>query len=385
MLATRTSSLLIPLLLLGFGVGIPRYVAYYESKDANGGFDNYLIAGIGIIGTLGLLTSALFLFFRNQCALLFYGDDAYSGLIGPMLILIAGTILHNVAYSYYRGRLHMGKANLLQLINSGLIPPLVFWLNGKSASSAMASIGLMSMATTGVLLLPTLFTLHFKREEFIIDTGKLLRYSSVRVPGDFALMAIYSLPTFYAAHALSIEKAGMVAFSTSLVTKIGYLFSPISIILLPEASRLIVQRKFLDLQKQFKQLFYGAMLITSAVVLPFIMFSKWIIGIYLGPGFIPAAHIASINMLAAWPLAIYFISRSIIDAYYTKPVNAQNLLISLGVLLVLGCMSIMVEQKSDQAGVIIQVIAITVLGLLSFNEVRAIFKGSFAKSESIAG
>jgi O-antigen/teichoic acid export membrane protein len=128
-LVRRTISFLLPALILGMGVAIPRYIGYSYSnfKKAN----TYFIAGFVILFFVILIFFLINKSFSKNIAFLFFGDTKYYYLIFPINIMLIGLIFHSLCYGYFSGNLSMIKANFLQLINMEIVPLLVFFLKNN--------------------------------------------------------------------------------------------------------------------------------------------------------------------------------------------------------------------------------------------------------------
>jgi O-antigen/teichoic acid export membrane protein len=144
------------------------------------------------------------------------------------------------------------------------------------------------------------------------------------------------------------------------------------VVLLPEASRYIARRDVVQLRRRTFQVVLVAASLTIAIVIAFLLLGDWLLATYLGPSFGRIAHVARITMLGALPLVLFFVLRSIIDAYHVRPVNARNLLVAFGVLVLLMGAGLLLNRNSEESGAFFQVIAFAVLAILTMVEVQTI-------------
>src|SRR5260370_16283148 len=153
--ARRTISILYPIVLLGLGVGLPRYVAMAAGRGDEESKARYLGATLWCVGAAALVCVVLLSAFGSSLAFLFFGSREYVSLIAPLSLVVAASALHATAYSYFRGILNMRAANLLQFVNFGLMPLAVFLFYSKSVESLLTALGISSLAVAGAPLTVT--------------------------------------------------------------------------------------------------------------------------------------------------------------------------------------------------------------------------------------
>jgi hypothetical protein len=78
--------------------------------------------------------------FKDNIAFLFGVEYKY--LIFPLSLMLVGILGHLLCYTYFQGKLHMGKANLLQIINIAVIP-LVAFLFSNNTAKILALMGIL--------------------------------------------------------------------------------------------------------------------------------------------------------------------------------------------------------------------------------------------------
>jgi len=359
-LTRRSISLIVPILLLGLGVGIPRYVAIARARTINPeNPESYLISAFSMV----TITVFIFLLAMNllskEVAYLFFGNQGYQYLIWPIASAIAGLCFHSLAYNYYRGCLKMLPANLLQLVNIGLVPPLVFVLPNISVSNLFSTLGLVWVTTSGMVILyvfrknrPMVTPMgsrekrgtpsrrrNYSLSELKDNSKQLLGYGAVRVPGELGLMGFLSLPAFFTAHIFGVEKAGLVAFAITVLSLIGSIFNPLGLLLLPVASNQMAKRDLSLLKLNLKKLLKISLGLTFLIVLFLEVFAPAIIKIYLGKEFLEAAKIMRLVLIGAVPYVVYVIFRNASDALYVKPMNMKNVMIALSFFVVMALIS----------------------------------------------
>lgn len=327
--ARRTISILYPIVLLGLGVGLPRYVAMAAGRGDEEAKGRYLGATLWCVGIAAVVCVAILNVFPGWLAYLFFGSREYASLIFPMSLVVAGTALHAIAYSYFRGNLHMRSANLLQLVNFGLMPLAVFVFLNKSVESVLTSLGILSLgvAATALAFTPWRSTARDSRQQM----KELMRFGIQRVPGDFILMALFALPATFVAHRSGIRAAGFVAFGISMLNVIGSFFSPFGLILLPKAGNLLAAGRSGELRRQVWQLTKITLVVSTGLALGIGLGAETLIRLYLGADFTEGAGILRLVLLAAVPYSLYTVVRNVIDAFHELGITTLILASGFGI------------------------------------------------------
>ena len=365
-LVRRTISFLLPALILGMGVAIPRYIGYSYSnfKKAN----TYFIAGFIILFFVISIFSLLINLFQKNFAFLFFGDSKYYYLIFSINIMLIGLIFHSLCYGYFRGNLSMIKANFLQLINMGIVPLLIFFLKNNLKEIILLN-GLIIILGSFIFLTSIVKNITFEKNEIYTNIKELMAYGIQRVPGDFGLSGLFSLPATFTSHISGITIAGYVAFGTSLLNMIGGLFAPLGLILLPKASQLFANNDFKTLKYYILKILKVTFILTILGVAFFEIFADKIIALYLGNFPSDLVMIARLIVIASLGYTIYVAMRSIIDAYYVKAINTKNIFISLMFFLTVSFGTILLK-KNYIFLVTNSVVSIILLGILTLIEVK---------------
>lgn len=374
-LVRRVSGLFLPLLILGLGVGIPRYIGMSQDKQQR---DAYLKGGGLAVAAFALVFLVIINLFRDYFADLCFGSTDYAGLVLPFSLLLAGLVLHSVVYSYFRGRLWLRTFNILQIVNLGVVPLGILAFSKDITIGQVIS--LIGITTFAIGLICCLFLIresfvHTPRSQLKHSLKELLRYSVPRVPGDFALAGLFSLGPIVAAHFASIQEVGYLSISLSLLNMIGMLVGPLSTILLPFVSGMIVQGKHKAIRENVS-------LLTGAVIQCFIfatvqlfIFGDTLIEYWLGSEFLGATAVIRITSVSLAFYAFHVAMRSILDATRIKPVNAINLFISLAVFsLVAGAFLLLIRSPSPIIGLSVAFTSgLICLGALTYYSVRKIY------------
>ncbi|MBI4064655.1 MAG: nucleotidyltransferase family protein [Elusimicrobia bacterium] len=371
-LTRKAASLLLPAMILGLDVGIARNVAFNRNlPDGPKIRTRCFLGGLWSVLLMSSIFGLVFYFFQNKLAFFLYGNAAYAHLLFPLGLLLAGTCLVNICYSYFQGLLDMNWANAFQIFHYGLLPLAVFFILGGHVGDILVALGAGSL-TCAIVAVGVIFNqirpLTAVPASFL---RRLLGYSLPRVPGTFGSMALLNLPAVFMAHAVGLREAGYVALGSALLTMASSAIYPLRAILLPRASSMIADGELEHLSLHILRV--ARFLIPLALILTVILeiFMDPVVNLILGGSFPDAVRLLRIMALGvpAWIVHMYL--RSLIDAYHDQAINARHILIVLSVFSIF-CTGIVLFDGPGLGIIIALVLSLYILGTLSFWEMKRI-------------
>ena len=379
-LIKKTISFLQPILLLGFGVGLPRYIAVSKNqKETNG----YIKSSILMVTILSIIFIIVINLFSAGFSKLFLGSKSYDYLVLPISFLLIGGNIHNLIYSFFRGKFYVKTFNILQIINSALAPIIILLLfKNINIGKFIIFVGIANLMTSIV------FYLFFNKDYFVgfkdLELKKslidLIKYSLPRLIGDFTLGAIISLGPILASHIADIEQVGYLSISQSLLNSVGVAIAPLGLILLPKVSNLITSGRESELNENLNILIISVIQLSMFISMQMIIFSDAIIKYWLGNNFIKAIPLMKIIFSSITFYSFYISMRSILDASKIKPLNTINLLISLAFFLIFSVIFMLFKLNSKIIILATSLsISLGILGILTYFSVRKIYKGNYLK------
>lgn len=369
-LTRRAISLLYLPLVLGLGIAAPRYIAIAMA----GALPSYSPRSFAIATlTAGLLPALTVIVLMNLspggASAILFGSKSMSFLVPAATIALAGLTMHSMTYAVFRGRGDMNLANLLQLVNNGIVPVTAFMFVPHYAPTVLSATGMTWMLTSVAALFGVMTRDRTKEtaERPLSDHLRvLLRFGVPRVPGEFALVGLFALPALIALRTQGVVAAGQFSAGMSLLSLVAGVFGPVGLVMLPRASAQAASGDLHGLRRiVLKMLAAGIVLAIIAVasgeflIPPFV---RW----YFGKAFIPAIPVFRICLLGVIPYVIYVLLRNILDALDVRAVNSRNLLITLALLLVLCALRTDIISMASSL-----LIALTLLGALSLWETQA--------------
>ncbi len=348
--------------LCGIGLALTRSVAMGIERRGPGSQWGYFDAALLITSATGGVAAALLLLAARPFALLTMGGAEYAPLARAIAPGVLGLVLHGVAYGLLRGRQTMIPANVVQAVNLGLIPLVVFGVGGLAIPTLILCIGSGQLFVAAAVLL----WLRLKGPRPALgstirgDAAELLRYGAPRVPGEFVLGALSALPVTAAAHYAGPAEAGRVGLGLSLLSLIGSLFAPLGQVMLPAISARIAAGRIDGLGRVVWGLTLVCAGLTALGAVGLELLAPWLLPAVFGPGFAQAVTPVRIIVLGAVPYVIYIVLRNVLDAIHAAPLNAGNLAVALAVL------GLVILARPGASTVPYGVLAaMTVLGLLT--------------------
>lgn len=382
--ARRTISLLQPIVLLGIGVALPRYIAMAEADGELDKAQSFFGAAVWPTAVaVGALAIAIVIG-RGWFSYLFFGSWVFQALLPALAMALVGLSIHAICYAWFRGKMLISRANWLNLANLGLLPVIILLLFHRSTVVVLwgLAIGWTFVALFALAWTPFEAILGSHR----LEQKQLLVYGIQRVPGDFTLMAMLAIPPLVAAHLSGIRVAGYVAFGVSITSMIASMFSPVGVILLPKVSANVRSGITADMSREIRLIGWLATLIPLGLIGVLEILAPFLIRIYLGKEFESAVRIIRIISAGALPLSVYYALRSVLDGFHDRAVNTVNLLWSISIFLAL-CSAAYFWRGSINVVLWSFVLSTTLLALLTVRDVRRIVRraGAFPLRSGFAG
>ncbi len=372
----KASSLLFVALIGGMGVAIPKYTI--EKKEAIKSY--ILLSGFLFSIVLSIISAILFLFFPDFFGGFIIGKAFLSKDVLAIFAIIFSGVFNGCIYGYLRGVYNIKLANLLVIFIS-LFQLISIYFSKDIYSYIYISSTLVILICLVLLFYFTDFLKKIEKfqKSFLNDIKELYIYGLLRVPGDFSIDALTSLPVIFTTLLLGINVGGQMGFAMTIFGLIMTIMSPINFILLPKASLLLNQEQNkLGLKKIVFQ--------SAIVVLPIIIFTA--VGIMFFAPFISTYVFHSSNptilnqflkyvAFSAIPYSIYSLLRGIIDAAYKKPINSFNAMVALGVFVAI---YFIFKNSIENIVLIAMFIAYLCLAILTYVYYVKIFKKEYAKA-----
>ncbi len=369
--ARRVISFISPVLLLGLGIAIPRSIGLYFNDYEK--VKKMFISALSIILVVSALWYIINLCFNNWMTFIIWGD------INPISIKLNKTIslyfiglnLTACLHSYFRGKIKVFYAGLLELIALTIIPLVAFlYLTDLVKIYNFISLSLIILNIFIIIgISKNGFKISFS--EFAKESKKILGYGLMRVPGDIAFALLIFLPAFIASKKYGLEYAGIIGFGMALITLANLPATAISFVSLSRFTHILKTNKS-ELKKEITYIVLGSFV--YGIIASFILYLSidYFVTLFLNDSILEYIDILKLMLWAITPYIIFTIVRSLIDAAYKKPYNSYNIIISTIIFLVFSLFSLKYDNIS---GIIYGIIfSYTVLAVLSLLKTIKLFK-----------
>lgn len=360
-LSRRNISFLQPLLMIGLGVAVPRYVSIYPKRDSFLPSSLILIVIVSFLFLIGMTLGSSFF------SKVFFGDLSYQAYILPLCILLIGYGFHAILYGYLRGKKEVYFSNVIQLVNIGFLPISVLLFTSNVELLLLLN-GLFLLVSCVIFGLIIFFKRQIKldKQSFIEDAELMLKFGLPRILGDFALLAMLTFPAYIV---LSLQQnvlsGGDIAYSITLLNLVGAAFGPLSLVLLPEIGGFLAEKRIDLIKKRFYVFVLSGISLTVIGYLTFYFFHELILNLLLGKDHRNEIfRTAQIVLLGSFGYVLYIILRSFLDAIHVKAKNATNLVIALVIYIAMAAYGYSIHVKSTTY-IYYFVISLNTLGLLT--------------------
>lgn len=357
--------------LCGMSLAVTRYVSI--ARSGGQGSEATYAGGAALVTlatSLGFMAGAILL--RGPMSTLVFGAPDYRDAIAAMSVAVMGLALHGVAYGIARGRFALGRANLLQGLNLALVPLVVFLIPGQSIPRIVGLTGGIWVVVSGAVIARQLLAApgsSWRGSHLWLHIRQLLGYGLPRVPGEFALGALFMIPVTLAAHRAGVTEAGFLGLGVTVLGMIGAMFAPLGSVLLPAVTTMLIREGQAAVRRHTIRLMLVSVGLAMVVVAGLELLMPWLIREFLGDAFLPAIRVVRIVCLAGVFQVLYVILRNVLDAVETSPLNAKNLTIALAVFLAGGWFG---QDAAGIAGAF--ALSVALLGVLTVLDVARVLR-----------
>lgn len=366
----RLIGFLTPLLILGMGVSLPKFLPLENKENQK----ELYHTGLLIVTVCFIVSAAICLLLGKQFSQLVYGDQQHGNMILVILFYTYGLLLHACIYNYFRGSFNFPVSGALQIINLGILPLVVYFFSNTVMSYflLLTILNIITFTIVNLLYLPIAIpTLPNLKQ----NIQKLMSYGLQRTPGDIALGLFLAVPSFIVSNYFSIIEAGNIAFNISLFNIVIAVMAPLNVILLPQASKIVHEKKF----EQLKKLTTNLLLFSTSIGV-----IVWIVVYFSGHLILELFSIETDNTQILSYLFIIFsgiigysvfsLMRSIVDAYYATA-RISTLIIASFLIFILSTLVLKyVDLFSISNLLIAYSLSLNMLGILTFISIKRVYK-----------
>ncbi len=322
----RLLALIQPALTLSANVSVTRHLARLGRSDRRA-TSSVLLGSLRVLAFPLSGAVAILVLARRPLASLVFGAPTAWALIVALGCLLLASATYSVTVSALQGSFRMGLSNTLTLLYVGLVPIGAVLLMETPVSVLLATAAAWMVCCVGYVC-----ALAGRPDpELVRDASMAIyRFGIRRVPGEFAVFGLFSIPALLVSRTGDARQAGFVSLAVSMVTLTGSLCTPISTVLLPHLSVEFAAPSALSWRRWRRSMVgTGAILIAGSVLLVLVL--PVLLRIAFGSEYLAAARQLRLGCLAVPAYASYVVTRSLLDAYYERAVTMSYAVIAMAV------------------------------------------------------
>lgn len=362
-LMKRMAAFLVFPLLIGAGIGIPRYISFLKKEVQNHSFE-YLLAGLGIFMS-SLLLFAIFTFLFPSVFLKVFeqasGDKRT--MLWCLLAFVFSQGMYVLVNAYYRGLMQFGLMSILNVLVLSVIPLAVLFYADNIFSyfyAVAVCILLLLLCWINFIALNSVASARAVK----IKSIRLFRYGYPRIIAELGLFAIELMPIYLIGLYIGLKESGYLSMCFLLLKLAAMVYELAGSFVLPYFGKLYIYSSRVTFIKAVHRLlgigFLGAIVISLAfyLLIPFVI-SQFFPA--LTAAIVPAQY-----LFMVFPIyAVYLLLRNILDIILEKAHNSINLSIVFVVQLLV--LAIGFYLKNSMIYTVLAVaIPYLVLGVLTF-------------------
>jgi O-antigen/teichoic acid export membrane protein len=365
-LIRRALYFLQPVTMLGLTVAVPKYLPMQSDKHERA---QIACVGFAIVMAFSITFAIITVYKQDFFAVLIFGDPHTQKLVLSFAALALAIGFHSYVFSYFRGTLEMKSANVLDLMNSAVLPLVAFIVCARfSVAVAVLVLAAATIICTAVSARPLWHDILVATKiKYSSDLTKvLLKYGLPRIPGDFALAGLLLGAPWLVAQNTDLAEAGRFAIAQTLLAVPGVALAALGIVMLPYVSERLAKGDIQTLKANNVILLHAILDVSLYFSFHVYIMADVIVRLWVGQALIGATFYIKILMLAVPFQVTYFVFRSVIDASTAKPVTTINMIIAFATFVIFYIFLGRSSFSPAHAVVFSLMIAYLFLGVLTF-------------------
>lgn len=319
------------ILVLGTGIGIPRYISFIKNKKEKGGVE-YLLAGV----LLYLSTFTLFIiflyFFPELFTTVLESNFKKESLLFILALYIFSQGFFVLISSYLRGVLKFSTLCFLNIFILSFIP-VVFLFFSKDILNYFWFISIINSGLLTFLIVSSIYkNRSYSIKILKFKSKQLLNYGSPRIIADMSLFSLDFLPIYLLSAFVSLPESGYLSLSLLFFKLATMPFELIGSLLIPVLGKTFKNSSKMVFVKKINNLI--AISLLFSVLFSIIL---WFISPYLISNFFPSMQQSIIGtqfIIMSVPFYVVFLLvKNILDIVSVKAYNSWLLTAGIFILL----------------------------------------------------
>ncbi|MBD3905467.1 oligosaccharide flippase family protein [Chryseobacterium sp. Ch-15] len=346
----------------GLGIALPKFLPQANNSKE---IKHQLISSLFIVTILTLIIGTIiFLNNKNLTKLIFNNDN--SVFIYLMFLFGISNSFIALIFAYLRGVNKIINFNVFQIISQISLLAVAIIFKTSLAQYFLYSSLILIFSFFIIYGYVAITATKFKNNRnFFSDikkqAKKLFSFGYTRMFGDLILFSIGVIPLIIINNKFGLKENAYFSTATMLNTLITPFFSYIGIILLPKASKALVEKQYSYLKKTVDKFLFIYIAISVFFIAFFYFFNHILILILFSKDYLVVSKYIIITSFTILPNSIYLLLRNVNDALDNRPYNTFSLLISSSI----GFLLMFFSTTFDYL-IISFVIMYLILGILSF-------------------
>jgi len=326
-LIKRIASFIAFPLLIGAGIGIPRYISFLKGHVQRQSYE-YLISGLLLFVSSFIFFSGLAFLFPSLILEAFDQSASHSDeVLVCILVFVLSQGLYILLNSYYRGRVQIGLMSLLNIVIMSILPLFILFAVQDVFVYFYYYSFFTLIITLGIILVLGLKTTIF-RNRIRNKTIRLFKYGYPRIIADLGLFSLEFMPIFLTSLYIGLAESGYLSMIFILLKLASMLYELVGSLILPYFGKIFKNEPTaVFISKVNTLLTLGLAL--SVVITICLYFLIPIIITQFFPSLHKAIFPAQLVFIAFPIYSVYLLLRNILDVIVVKAFNSINLSIVL--------------------------------------------------------
>ena len=231
-LLKRFGSFIVFPLVLGVGIGIPRYISFLKNGKNNKSQGlEYLFAGLVIFCITFIAFLVLILLFPGLIISSFKKSDSNSILIIVALFVFSQGVFVIIS-SFFRGKIQFGRSSVLNVLVLSFLPTVIIFFS-DTIFDYFLYYAILTIASLTFIIGFNIYnnSISYRRTKFKVR--QLIHYGAPRVIGDAILFSLDFIPIYIVSIFISLEESGYLSLSFMFFKLASVSFDLIGSLILP--------------------------------------------------------------------------------------------------------------------------------------------------------
>jgi len=323
----RLLSSILPVLILGFGVGLPLRISRNNDRT-----EAARLLGIQfLLATLLILLASIGVALASPAFVARYLNDLPKLSIYSLLLAALSLNYTGILYAYHRGFQEFNLGNRVILFSNGLFPILAAFATHYSNAAAFFSWSAMNFALTAFAIR----RLAWPKWGHISKIRRFMITSIGRIPGDLAYAALFLLPVSRAHSYDDVFGRSVFNYFFVMLGLVTASATPLSIVLLPVVGSLVGDNR----GGAIKKIFYRTALAASFIGFLLFLFLHFYSGIttqiLMSQSYRSKSWILQDLAPSVVGLALFVFLKSVVDGLRESPITAYISVMAVAAFLLL--------------------------------------------------